>query len=274
MPEKGATPRRSLWSGTLRFGLVEFGVALWPTVRRTRPGLRLLGPSGKPLRQRYVSEATGRLLDNDEVIRALPLPEGGYSPVSRSEMAELRPVPVSELELGSFVREEELDPLLVDTCYLLLPSSREAAEAYFLLAAALGRERRAGIAGFVLHGRVRQLAVTAAGYGLHAFTLRAPSTLRTPAELGVAPPEAADRAARDRFTAALLRLERDHFDPAVTVSGESRRLTELVLRKLQRKEDLLDPLPEEDGSDIPEGEAVFGDLAERLRESLGPAAGY
>src|SRR5699024_12272056 len=65
-------------------------------------------------------------------------------------------------------------------------SSDLAAEAYLLLAAALGRERRAGIAGFVLHGRVRQLAVTAAGYGLHAFTLRAPSTLRTPAELGVA----------------------------------------------------------------------------------------
>jgi len=275
MPERQETAgRRAVWSGSLTFGLVSFTVALWPTVRRTRAGLRLLGPSGKPLKQRYVSGETGRFLDNDDVVKALPHPEGGYTPVTTEELAELRPAPTSEIELDSFVKEDQLDPLLVDASYLLLPAGSEATDAYFLLAAALEREQRAGLAAFTLHGRVRQLVVSAAGPCLQAFTLRAPSTLRTPAELGVTPPADIDPAARDRFTAALLSLEENRFDPRLTVSSESRRLTELVLRKLQQKQDLVEPLPEEDGSDVSDGEAVFPDLAEQLRQSLGTSVEY
>lgn len=273
MPEKRRpSGRRALWSGTLRFGLVTLPVTLWPIVRRTRPGLRLLGASGAPLRQRYVSGETGRFLDRDEVVRALPAPGGGWAPVSAEELAELRPVPATEIDLQEFVPRDQLDPLLVDTCYLLLPESA-AAHGYFLLRAALSREERAGIATFMLRGRRRQLAVIAAAASLQAFTLRPPHIIRTPEEIGVAPPAETDRAARDRFTTAMLRLEEERFDPHVTVSRESRRLTELVLRKLQEKEDLVLPLPEEADGEPPDGEAVFPDLAERLRESIGAAAG-
>src|SRR6476619_3899641 len=90
--DEGAAPRaRAIWSGTLTFGLVSIPVELFPANRSGRVGLRMLAPSGAPLRRHYVCPKDGHEVPAEHLVRGYEIAPGEHVVVTDQELEALAP---------------------------------------------------------------------------------------------------------------------------------------------------------------------------------------
>jgi len=177
---------RSIWAGTLSFGLVTIPVELYSATRSTRRSLRMLAPDGTPLSRRYYSE-DGKPLENEQLERGFELDDGSFVVVDDDELERLLPEQSRDIDLTRFVPRTSIPPLYFDKAYILAPAEGTHS-AYRLLASTMERLDKAGIATFVMRDRQYLVAITSRDGLLRAETLRFADELRTPESLGLPAP--------------------------------------------------------------------------------------
>ncbi len=71
MPEvdERAVRARSMWTGTISFGLVSIPVRLFPANRPSGVSLRMLDADGTPLARRYYDPESDKEVSRDEIVR-------------------------------------------------------------------------------------------------------------------------------------------------------------------------------------------------------------
>ena len=143
---------RSLWSGTLSFGLVNVPVRLHSAVKdRDMHFTQLHEADGAPIEtRRFCSEedvevpwediASGYDLDGKQVI------------VTDDDLAAVAPRKTKTIEISAFVDLADVDPIYFDHPYFLVPAGEGEGpkRAYRLLADAMGGSDRAALGRFVL----------------------------------------------------------------------------------------------------------------------------
>ena len=144
----------------------------------------MLGPDGKPLARRYYSEKTERDLDADEIVRGYEIDDGKYVVVSDEELDRLAPDKTRDIDIKQFVPADTIPPIYFDRGYFLTPTANSE-KAYKLLAETLQKEKKAGIATFVMRGKEYLVAIFAEHSVLRAETMRFEDELRTPDEVGL-----------------------------------------------------------------------------------------
>jgi DNA end-binding protein Ku len=269
-PEGGQPERRPrpFWSGTLAFGLVSIPVGLYPALRPPQVRLRMLDPEGNPVGRRYFpADGDGTPLDPEEIVRGYQVEDDRFVTVEDDELDALAPEKSQEMELSRFVEVAEIDPALFDRGYVLAPE-RGALRAYRLLADAMERSGRAGIATAVMRGKEYLVAIVAEGGLLRAETLRFVDELRRPEDVGLPALEEPGEDDLQRVDRAAARLERARLDPGWLEDRGGRRLLELVERKLASGEDV--QAAPTDAADDEEDDATAApiDLMEVLKRSL------
>ncbi len=267
MPEReqlNVRKRRPVWSGTLAFGLVTLPVELYPTVRPGRGSLRMIGPTGQPLARRYYSESGKELLQQDDIVRGFEVGDGEFVLIEDEELEALDPDHSRVISLDSFVPLSDIDPVLVENTYVLVPG-KDAAPAYRLLVAAMAEAERAGIARFVLRDKAHLVAIVSREGSLRTMTLRYHDEVRTPEQIGLPEPEPADVELIGKIEKAAGKLTGDVLDENLLRDEASGRLEQLVKRKLSRHEDVHE-MPAEDPDDEDDFEPT--DVMELLRRSL------
>lgn len=224
----------------------------------------MIGPDGTPLNRRYYSEQSGKLLDQDDIVRGYELDDGSFVIIEDEELDELDPEHSRTIDLDVFVPVEQIDPLLVDNTYLLVPL-KDALPAYRLLVASMADSGRAGIARFVLRERAYQLAIVSSGGTLRALTLRYPDEIRTAEYVGLPEPEAADIDDIEKLEAVMKKLTIKELETEVLVDVEAQKLEKLVKKKLKKSEDVHE-LQDDDAEE--EEEDDVADVMALLRASL------
>lgn len=262
--------RRPVWSGTLAFGLVTMPVELYSTVSGGSSGLRMIGPDGAPLSRRYYSERSRELLEDEDIVRGYEVAEGEFVLIEDEELEALDPDRSRTIELEMFVPHGQIDPLLVNSSYLVIPRE-EATAAYRLLVASMADSGQAGIARFVLRDRTYQVALVSVQGTLRALTLRYPDELRSPEDVGLPEPEPADLDDIEALAGAMKKLETEELDPELLEDDSARRLEQLVVRKLKDNEDVLEPPAADDDDSETDDSGI--DLLEQLRRSLDSGSG-
>src|SRR5690625_55383 len=258
--------RRPVWSGTLSFGLVTMPVELYSTVKSSRTSLRMIGPAGTPLSRRYISQS-GELLEAEDIVRGYEVSEDEFVTIEDEELDELDPERSRTIALDMFVEAASIDPVLVDSSYLLIPRE-EAAAAYRLLAASMAASGRAGIARFVMREKALQVALISNQGSLRALTLRYPDELRTAAEVDLPQPDLAGVEHISRFETAIGPLRSDSLDVNLLQDDSAERLEKLVERKLAAKQDVHPLKDTDEAATDAEDSPVAPDLLEQLRRSL------
>ncbi len=142
----------------------------------------MLGPEGEPLARKYYAEKTERDLDADEIIRGYEIKPGKYVVVTDDELERLAPEKTRDIDIKLFVPEETIPPIYFDRGYFLTPAA-SSEKAYKLLAEALGKDGRAGIATFVMRGKEYLVAIFSEHGILRAETMRFADELRSPADI-------------------------------------------------------------------------------------------
>lgn len=147
---KSRSEGRSLWSGSISFGLVNIPVQLQVAVRTK--GIRFhmfrRGDHCK-IRQKLICEIDHKEVARDQVVKGYELGAGEYAMLEESEIKRLAPKSAREINLIQFIDLKEIDPIYYSHTYYLLPA-KNGKKAYFLLVEALKRSGKVGIAKFVM----------------------------------------------------------------------------------------------------------------------------
>jgi len=170
-----------------------------------------------------------------------------------------------EIDLREFVDLSNLPPTLLERGYYLTPV-KEATKAYRLLAEAMERTRRAGIATFVMREREYLVAIFARDGILCAETLRFHDEIRDPQTVGLPDPAPAARprvAVFERSIDALFARTMSHNELA---DKSPQALRAVIEKKKKAGRDLVRTDHEaDDGDSDQEGQI---DLLETIRRSL------
>jgi DNA end-binding protein Ku len=229
---------RSIWSGSISFGLLNVPVKLYSAVARRSISLREIRDSDSArIKHRRFAEGTDEEVPYEHIIKAYEITPDQYVPLTKDEMSALAPERSRAIDVEDFVDIEEIDPMYFDSPYYLGPADG-AEKAYSLLAAALESSGKAAIARFVFRNKDHLSAIRANDGVLTLTTMRFADEVVPPAELDDALPESQAKVAKkeQQMAEQLIDSLSTKFDPSSYRDEYREQLLELIERKAEGKE--------------------------------------
>jgi DNA end-binding protein Ku len=171
---------RAIWKGSIAFGLVHIPVNLYPaTESQSTVSSNLLHKKDHSrIRYQRVSEATGKEVPAEEIVRGFEVERDNFVVITDDELKEAAPEKSDAIEIQEFVYESQIPTLYFEKPYYLEPD-KGAGKAYALLREALTKSGKVGVAQFVLRNRESLCVLKAQGNALTLNTLRFASEIRS-----------------------------------------------------------------------------------------------
>jgi DNA end-binding protein Ku len=146
---------RSIWSGSLSFGLVNIPIKLYVATEEKTIDLDMLHKKDlSPIRYAKVCRAEEKEVPYEEITKGFEVDKDDYVIVTPDEMKKANVKKTNSIEIMQFVNEEEIDSMYFEKPYYLEPV-KGAEKSYALLIEALKKSKEVGIARFVLRTRER-----------------------------------------------------------------------------------------------------------------------
>ena len=253
---------RSIGSLTISFGLVAIPVKLYTATQTANAvSFNLLHKKdGSRLRQQYVCQKEGVVVEREEIIRGFEFAKDQYVPFTPEEIKALEEVGTHAVEISEFVPIESVDPVFYDKTYYLAPD-KGAAKPYGLLTEALRQSGRCGVGRWATRGKGYIVILRPIGDVLAMQQLHYAEDVRPASEVDVPKPEV--KAAELKLAQQLIDQQTAaRFDPTVFKDDTRARIQAAIQKKV------------DEGTEIsvteqpPEGEGKVIDLMEALRASL------
>ena len=162
-----------MWTGAIRFGLVNVPVKLFSATAQQELSFHMLhDKDGGRIRQKRVCAVDGEEVPFEHVVKGYEVHKGQYVEISPEELARYHPKATQAIDIEDFVDLEEIDPIFYDRTYYLAPD-RGAGKAYVLLLSAMLEMGKVGIAKVVMRTKQYLCAVRPIreGKGLDALAL-------------------------------------------------------------------------------------------------------
>jgi len=220
-----------VWSGILSVGLVSLPVSLYTATEANRPELHELERgTGARVRHRRVSGTTGADVPFTEVVKGVELGGDQHVVIEPHELDALTPAPSKTIEIGGFVRLDQVDPLYYDgKAYYLGPKQPDFGRVYRLLQQVLARSGRGAVAQFTMRGRQHLALVRAQQQVLVLQTLRTADQVRDPSRTVDHLPDDVEVSKRELAMATqLLDLLEMDWEPARYRDAQAAAIRDLV----------------------------------------------
>jgi DNA end-binding protein Ku len=153
---------RTLWSGSLSFGLVNVPIRLVSAARDLDFHFHQLHEkdTARIEQRRFCSEEDVEL-GWEEVARSFELDSGKEIVVTDEELASVEPRKTRTIDIEAFVDLAEVDPIYFDHPYFLVPAgeSEGTLRAYRLLVDAMEKQERVALGRFVMRTKEYLVAV-------------------------------------------------------------------------------------------------------------------
>jgi len=161
---------RSIWSGTISFGLIAIPVKMFTAVRHKGVSFNQLDDRNMGrIRYQKVSEQTGEEVPSDQIVKGYEITRGRYIKIDPDELEPFVPAATKTIDLEEFVDLDQIDPIYFEKPYYLAPSINR--KPYVLLARALSSTGKVAIARFVMRNRQYTAAIRAENSRLIMSTL-------------------------------------------------------------------------------------------------------
>ncbi|MEU3462553.1 Ku protein [Streptomyces sp. NPDC006733] len=174
---------RSIWTGTLSFGLVAVPVKLGSAVSSHKLGFRQIHTADHGrVRLQKVCALDEQVLTQAEITRAYETADEQLIEISDGELKAL-PLPTAKtIEVSGFLEADKVDFLQLDTPYFLAPADATANKAYVLMREALQRSGKAAVGKLAMHNSEHLALVRAQDDVLILQTLRWPDEVKPTSE--------------------------------------------------------------------------------------------
>jgi len=134
----------SVWRGMIFFGLGSISVRLYAAARPDRINLHQLHKvCHTRLKQTLFCPTCNRIVDRSDVVKGYEEEDGTYVLVEPEEIKKISPPSAKTMEILSFAKASQIDPLFFDSSYFVVPED-QGKKAYQLLLKALEDSGRVG----------------------------------------------------------------------------------------------------------------------------------
>ena len=257
---------RTIWNGSLSFGLVTIPVGLAPATtpkaRSSDVSFRTLHRECKtPIKQKRWCPTHEREVSNDEIVKGWEVSKGQFVIVEEADLEAIAQHDTSRaIDISRFVPLEQVDPLFFDRTYFLAPSSAAGQRRpYVLLLEAMKETGMAAIGRMVIRGNENFCLIRPKGDALVLETLFLAEDVRSQAEIDEAVGETEVQESELDLARQLIDGLVGDFDPTEFQSEYRRDLRSMLEAKLKGEEI---SVPE------PVAEAPVIDLLEALKQSV------
>jgi DNA end-binding protein Ku len=261
---------RTTWNGSISFGLVSIPVGLTPataaSARQSDVQFKMLHREClTPIKQKRWCPLHDVEVGPDEIVRGWEATKGTFIPIEDAELEAIERHNTSRsIDITSFVKTAEVDPVYFDRTYYLVPSATEAQRRpYALLLEAMKQEEVAALGSFILAGKEKLCLIRAKGDALALETLFVSEDVKSQAEIDEAVESSEVRKPELELALQIIGSLEAPFDPKTLRSEYRESLRELLEAKLEGRE-----------IDVSEPEVVEApviDLLETLRASVSAA---
>ncbi len=253
---------RSVWSGSLSFGLVNVPVKLYSAVSQKDIRFHLLHDAdGVRIQQKRICPADGKEVPYDHIVKGYEISPDRYVIIKPEELEALDPKATHTIDIEDFVAIEQIDPIYFEHPYYLIPDKR-ADKAYFLLSTAMERSGKAAIARMVMRAKQYLTVIRPSQQALTLVTLLFHDEIvsrETFKEL-MPPPEKINPRELTMAEQLIATLTTD-FKPEKYHDEYRQRVLDLIERKAEGQEFAAQPKPKETGKVINLMEALEASLA-------------
>jgi DNA end-binding protein Ku len=176
---------RTIWNGSISFGLVNIPIGLALATQRDDVSFRTLHREcGTPIKQKRWCPFHEREVEADELVKGWEVAKGEYVMVEESDLEAVALQRSQSIEILRFVRLADVDPVYFDRTYYLAPSSADAQRRpYVLLLRAMQETGMAAVGKFVLWGKENLCLIRPQGEALALETLFFADDVRSKKEI-------------------------------------------------------------------------------------------
>lgn len=147
---------RSIWNGSIAFGLVSIPVKLMSATENHSVSFRQIHTEdGGRVRYRKVCELEDEEVQAADTVRGYEMADGTVVTVTDEDLAALPLRTTKTIEVVAVLPADRIDPLQMDTAYYLAANGTDAGKPYVLLREALKRTGSIALTKFALRGRER-----------------------------------------------------------------------------------------------------------------------
>jgi DNA end-binding protein Ku len=230
---------RSIWKGTVSFGLVSIGVKLFSATEERDVAFHQVRRSdGSRIRYRRVAEADGEEVSYGDIAKGYELPSGETVVLTDEDFADL-PLPTAKVvDVLQFVPQEQIDPIYFAKSYYLEPE-KNAVKPYVLLRDALADSGMVGLVKVAIRSR-EQLATLRVREGVVVLeTMIWPDEVRTP-NFGFLDEDVQLRSQEQQMAQSLVESMSGDFDPNEYSDNYREALQAVIDAKVEGRE-VLEP---------------------------------
>src|SRR5215210_5974454 len=251
---------RSIWNGTIAFGLMTVPVKLHTaTESKTVHFSEVHLDDGAKIEHRRFCSKEDKEVEYKDVVKGYEVSENKYVLLDKEEIAAASGGRGHVVEVEHFVDAADIDPVFYEKTYYL-GAGKDGAEPYRLLHDALDATGRAGIGRFTFHDREYLTAVRAVDGALVLHTLRFADELVPGKDVDVAEPNKGPGKREVDMARRLIDTLHERFKADRYEDEYRQAVLDVIERKGKGEEIAVAEEPESDDSD---------DLMAVLEASLG-----
>jgi DNA end-binding protein Ku len=256
---------RSIWKGTVSFGLVSIGVKLYSaTEDKDIRFHQVHATDGGRVKYKRVCSIDGEEVEYSDIAKGYELPDGQVVILTDEDFEDLPLSTRREIEVLEFVDQDEIDPIMFEKTYYLEPEG-PAARPYVLLRDALENAGQVAITKIALRQRESLAALRVRDGVLVLHTMRWPDEIRTP-DFGFLDEDISVRPQELQMAEALISSMSGDFDPTEFTDDYRAAMESLIEAKTTGGD--VQPVPE-----VADTGAAVVDLMSALRASVERARG-
>ncbi|MGE0797763.1 MAG: Ku protein [Lautropia sp.] len=257
---------RSIASLSLSFGLVSIPVKLYSATESSASvRFNLLSKDGERLKQQYVTERDGRMVERGEMVKGYEFEKDRFVLFTNDELKVLQESSSQTIDIIAFLPERAVDPLYYDKAYFLAPDKR-GGKPYSLLLEAMRESGRCALAKWAWKGKLHMVQVRPNEDGLVLQQLLYADEVRSIKQLDIEP-VAVSPGELQLALQIIEQISEDSYDPSAYKDEEKQRILAAIDEKIAGHAVVAQ------GADEPAAGAQVIDLMEALKASLGQRAG-
>lgn len=220
---------KSIWKGSIGFGLVVIPVKLYSATQQSNLDLDMVDKKDMGhIRFHRVNENSGREVKWENIAKAYRL-NGEYVVLDEADFMEAAPEKSKIIAINNFVNEDEIDSIYFENSYYIEPE-KSGAKAYALLREALKQSGKVGIAQFVLRTSEALVVLKPMDKILLLSKIRFAEEIRSSDELDI-PSKLEVKPAELKMALSLIDQYTGPFDIAKFKDGYSAALLKIIKAK-------------------------------------------
>jgi DNA end-binding protein Ku len=255
---------RTIWNGSLNFGLVNIPIGLAVAQQRKDTAFRTLHREcGTPIKQKRYCPFHERDVEAEELVKGWEFAKGQFVMVEDEDLESVAVQRSQAIDILRFVPVSEVDPIYFDRTYYLAPANAAAQKRpYVLLLRAMQEAEMGAVGKFVLWGKENLCLIRPLGESLALETLFFAEDIRSRTEIDEAVEDVDVKEPELAMARQLVESLVGEFDPEEYENEYRNDLRMMLEAKLEGKE-ITRPEP------VPQAPVV--DLMDALKQSVAQA---